>query len=157
MPPLARRGSVNSAVLLVHVDDEMAIRDRICFWRNIIAVGIRVRSRYEKKTACTGWTPRMRSLPLALCFSIVAGAAGAQERPYTPGMSCQAAQAVVARQRDITVASSANAYEMVHHESGACGREMTALPAFEPTLDNAQCFVGYRCREQNNSGSDGAK
>ncbi|KAB1069914.1 hypothetical protein [Methylobacterium planeticum] len=100
----------------------------------------------------------MRSLPLAaVCLCLAAGAASAQERPFTPGMSCQAAQATVAQQRDITLASSANAYEMVHNASGACGREMTALPAFEPTLDNAQCFVGYRCREQNNSGSEGAK
>ncbi|MER2248910.1 hypothetical protein ABS772_03170 [Methylorubrum podarium] len=94
-------------------------------------------------------------LPHALCLgAAVLGlpvtAALAQERPYTPSMTCAAVQALVARQRRIVLATSPNAYEKVYYESGECRNEVTARPAFEPTLDDPYCFAGYRCVQRNN-------
>ncbi|MGE7156893.1 hypothetical protein ACQKJ1_24525 [Methylorubrum rhodesianum] len=94
-------------------------------------------------------------LPHALCLGttilgLTATAASAQERPFTPSLTCAAVQAIVARQRRVVLATSPNAYEMVHFESGDCRNEVTARPAFEPTLDDPNCFAGYRCVQRNN-------
>ena len=95
-----------------------------------------------------------RSGALAAAF-LVATAANvrAQERPYTPALTCAAVQALVARRGRVVLATSPNAYETVHLESGACRNEVTARPAFEPTADNPSCFAGYRCVQHNNGDS----
>ncbi|ABY29390.1 hypothetical protein [Methylorubrum extorquens] len=96
---------------------------------------------------------RTLSLLHALCLGVggLAGtAASAQERPFTPSLTCGAVQALVARQRRVVLATSPNAYEAVHLDSGDCRNEVTARPAFEPTLDNPYCFAGYHCVQRNN-------
>lgn len=94
----------------------------------------------------------MTRLVLALCLVGVtmSGAALAQERPFTPALTCEAVRAIVARQGRVVLASSPTAYETVHALSGACRNESTAAPAFEPTLDDPYCFAGYRCVQRNN-------
>ncbi len=72
------------------------------------------------------------------------------ERPYTPSLSCAAVKAIVARRGRVILATSPNAYETVHLDSGACQGEVTARPAFEPTLDEPNCFAGWRCRQRDN-------
>ena len=93
-------------------------------------------------------------LPQVLCLGAailgLGAAASAQERPYTPSLTCRAVQALVARQRRVVLATSPNAYEAVHYVSGDCQNEVTARPAFEPTLDDPYCFAGYRCVQRNN-------
>ncbi|AMB44032.1 MULTISPECIES: hypothetical protein [Methylobacteriaceae] len=101
---------------------------------------------------------RTLSLLHALCLGVVglAGtAASAQERPFTPSLTCGTVQALVARQRRVVLATSPNAYEAVHLDSGDCRNEVTARPAFEPTLDNPYCFAGYRCVQRNNGENSG--
>ncbi|CAO4163011.1 hypothetical protein CLBKND_00662 [Methylorubrum aminovorans] len=101
--------------------------------------------------------PRSLSLlPHTLClgaavFGLAVTAASAQERPYTPALTCAAVQALVARQGRVVLATSPHAYEAVHYKSGDCRNEVTARPAFEPTLDDPNCFAGYRCVQRNNS------
>ena len=88
----------------------------------------------------------------AIGLAAMPGLAPAQERPYAPSMTCAALKATVDRLGDVVVATSANAYETVHRDSGACTDEVTAVPAFQPTADVPQCFAGYRCRDRNNGG-----
>ncbi|CAO4183393.1 YARHG domain-containing protein [Methylorubrum populi] len=87
-----------------------------------------------------------------VCLSLALAAlpATAQERPFTPSLTCGAVKALVARERRVVLATSPTAYETVHFESGACTNEVTAAPAFEPTLDDRYCFAGYRCVQRNN-------
>ena len=92
------------------------------------------------------------ALVAAAGLAAMSGLAPAQERPYAPSMTCAALKATVDRLGDVVVATSANAYETVHRDSGACTDEVTAVPAFEPTADVPQCFAGYRCRDRNNGG-----
>ncbi len=89
---------------------------------------------------------------LLLCTSLCLAAAPAlaQQRPFTPALTCGAVQALVAREHRVVLATSPNAYETVHLDSGDCRDEVTARPAFEPTLDNPNCFAGYRCVQRNN-------
>ena len=37
-------------------------------------------------------------------------------------------------------------YERVVRHSGFCEADMTTSPAYLPSRDRSQCFVGYRCR-----------
>ena len=89
-------------------------------------------------------------LSLGLCLAVAATPALAQQRPFTPSLTCSAVQALVARERRVVLATSPNAYEAVHLDSGDCRNEVTARPAFEPTLDDPNCFAGYRCVQRNN-------
>jgi len=83
------------------------------------------------------------------------GMAEAQERPFTPALACSAIRTIVATQRDVTLASSQTAYEMVHADSMACASDETAVPAFEPASDEPNCLAGWRCRQRSNG--DNAK
>lgn len=87
---------------------------------------------------------------LCLGLALAAFPAAAQERPLTRSMTCEAVKALVARERRIVLATSQTAYETVYFESGACQNEVSARPAFEPTLDDPNCFAGYRCVQRNN-------
>jgi hypothetical protein len=73
---------------------------------------------------------------------------------YTPGLSCKKAKDIVDRLGDVNLHYSIYIYELVHREGGSCGNEFTAAPAFGPTLDNPQCFLGYRCKDRVNGGGD---
>jgi hypothetical protein len=88
-----------------------------------------------------------------LCLAVGVTTASAQQRPYTPELSCAAVQGIVARQGAVVLATSPHAYERVFVDSGACQGEVTSAPAFEPTLDDPNCFAGYRCKQRNNDGT----
>ncbi|GJE29357.1 hypothetical protein [Methylobacterium organophilum] len=95
---------------------------------------------------------------LPLLGLLAATGAVAQEtvrdgRPFTPALSCAAVKRIVAERGHAVLATSPNAYETVHLESGACREEVTAAPAFEPTLDDPNCFAGWRCRQRDNDGT----
>lgn len=92
-----------------------------------------------------------RTLSLGLALAVLPAAA--QERPLTRLMTCEAVKRLVARERRIVLATSETAYETVYFESGACRNEVSGRPAFEPTLDDPNCFVGYRCVQRNNEGN----
>lgn len=95
----------------------------------------------------------IRSAASIACLALTISTATAQQRPYTPQLTCAAVKAIVARQGDVVLATSPNAYERVYLDGGACRQEVTAVPAFEPTLDDPNCFAGYRCRQRNNDGT----
>ncbi len=95
-------------------------------------------------------SPRALRLAAILGLAVTAAPAFAQPRPLTPSLTCGTVQALVARERRVVLATSPNAYEAVHLDSGDCRNEVTARPAFEPTLDNPYCFAGYRCVQRNN-------
>jgi len=50
-----------------------------------------------------------------------------------------------------------NTYERIVVHGGLCTVEETTAPAWEPTADNPRCFVGYRCKDKFNEGSDAVK
>ncbi|GEP09765.1 hypothetical protein [Methylobacterium gnaphalii] len=90
-----------------------------------------------------------------LGLTLAASAASAQQRPYTPALTCAAVKAIVARQGAVVLATSPHAYEKVYADSGACRDEVTAAPAFEPSIDDPNCFAGYRCQQRNNGNLGG--
>ena len=95
----------------------------------------------------------MRRLAPALCIVVcLAGgsAALAQGRTDTRALTCAAVKAVVARDRDVVLASSETAYETVHRDNMACASDETGTPAFIPSADEPSCFAGWRCKQRSN-------
>ncbi len=82
------------------------------------------------------------------------GPAGAQERPLTPTLTCAVVQGLVTQRHDVSLATSPNAYEMVHADSMECASDETSVPAFEPTSDNPNCLAGWRCRQRSSGDSN---
>jgi hypothetical protein len=85
------------------------------------------------------------TLMLASALSLVASTALAQSRPETPNMTCASAAELVARRGAVILYTGDDTYDRYVRDQGFCEREQTVEPARVPTLDRAQCFVGYRC------------
>lgn len=95
----------------------------------------------------------LRPLPALIAALLLPACAHAQarDRVFAPALTCAAVRAVVVQAGDVLVATSANAYERVFRDSGACREDVTSAPAFAPTSDDPVCFTGYRCRQRTNS------
>lgn len=92
----------------------------------------------------------MRKLILPLSLLALAGPAIAQERPYTPRLSCNTAAGLVATRGAVVLGTGPQTYERVVADGRFCSIEETTAPAWELTADNPQCFVGYRCKDKFN-------
>jgi hypothetical protein len=98
----------------------------------------------------------MRRLVLTACLlSFTAGPVPAQERLLAPTLSCQALKTAVARGREVVVASSDTAYDVVHADGGAClnVNGESSEPAYVPTTDEPSCLAGWRCMQRSSDGS----
>ncbi|MBE7197176.1 MAG: hypothetical protein INR70_05155 [Parafilimonas terrae] len=91
----------------------------------------------------------MRRFVPALLMLALATAAAAEERIHTRTLTCAALKARVAQDRDVVLATSDTAYEVVHLDAGSCRIDETAAPAFEPSADVPFCLAGWRCRQRN--------
>jgi hypothetical protein len=77
----------------------------------------------------------------------LAGAAAAQPQPNTTRMSCAAAQQLVARHGALVLRTGASTFDRFVISRAFCMPTEITEPAFAPTADTRQCFVGYTCRE----------
>jgi hypothetical protein len=91
---------------------------------------------------------------LVLNVSFVETAA-AQSRPDTTRMSCAAARALVTRHGAIVLGTGRSLYDRNAPSlfdryvvsRAYCMSTEVIEPAFVPTADNRQCFIGYTCLE----------
>jgi hypothetical protein len=74
--------------------------------------------------------------------------AAAQSRPDTTRMTCAAAQALVTKRGAIVLGTGPSLFDRYVSSRAYCMSTELTEPAFAPTTDNRQCFVGYRCRER---------
>ena len=92
-------------------------------------------------------------IALALNASL-AQTAAAQSRPDTTRMNCPAARALVMRQGAIVLGTGHSLYDRNAPSlfdryvvsRAYCMSTQVTEPAFVPTSDNRQCFIGYTCR-----------
>ena len=92
-------------------------------------------------------------IALALNAS-VAETTAAQSRPDTTRMNCSAARALVMRQGAIVLGTGHSLYDRNAPSlfdryvvsRAYCTSTQVTEPAFVPTSDNRQCFIGYTCR-----------
>ncbi len=89
----------------------------------------------------------------ALFALVLVGASIAQARPSTTRMTCDEAFATVQEAGAIVLNTGGHTYDRFVAHQGYCSLGETTRPAWVPTLDVAQCFVGYVCSQDNNSGN----
>ena len=67
------------------------------------------------------------------------------QRASTPAMSCAAATTLVARHGAVVLGTGPDLYDRYVVNESFCPIGYYARPAFLPTRDNPQCYVGYYC------------
>jgi hypothetical protein len=82
---------------------------------------------------------------LLLCLA--AGPTFAQSRPESIRMTCREAAALVFQRGGIVLGTGGYTYDRFVRDRSFCAITEVTKVAFAPTLDNAQCFVGYTCIE----------
>ncbi len=89
----------------------------------------------------------MKTTLLALTLSLTASAALAQPRPYTPRMSCNSASQMVTTNGAVIADTGPNTFDRFVRDRSFCTPSEETIPAFVPSADNRQCFIGWTCRE----------
>lgn len=77
----------------------------------------------------------------------MASAAHAQNRPNTVNMSCEQAQSIVQRSGAVVLGTGGQSYDRYVRSRAFCTPSEVTKPAWAPTADVAQCFIGFRCEE----------
>jgi hypothetical protein len=72
--------------------------------------------------------------------------AWAQGRPVSTTLTCARAAGLVASQGAIVLGTGVYTYDRYVSGPNFCVRGEPTEPAWVPTIDNPQCFVGYLCR-----------
>lgn len=89
----------------------------------------------------------MRRLSLSFLSCLVATGALAQVGPSTLRMSCGQANGLVAVRGAIVLSTGPHTYDRFVRSRNFCEINETIEPAFVPTADVPQCWIGYRCRD----------
>ncbi|GLK84978.1 hypothetical protein [Ancylobacter defluvii] len=90
----------------------------------------------------------MRTLFLSLPFLLMASSAFAQAMPNSLNMTCAATSALVSQRGAIVIGTGPNIFDRYVANQRYCNNQQTTTPAWLQTSDQAQCFVGYRCRDR---------
>jgi hypothetical protein len=91
----------------------------------------------------------MRKTALVLLFLGLASSVSAQQRPFTPGMSCNQARQIVFSRGAVVLGTGTYTYDRYVRDQGFCEINETIQPGFVPTRDTPQCPVGYLCRDSD--------
>lgn len=102
----------------------------------------------KRRRLATRWL-NVTAPTVAMLF-VIAGAAEAQAQQNTTRMSCAAARQLVTRQGAIVLRTSTSTYDRYVSTRAYCMSTEITEPAFVPTADDRQCFVGHTCREPIN-------
>jgi hypothetical protein len=89
----------------------------------------------------------MRKLLLGTAICLLATGAAAQHRPSTVAMGCAQARNVVASSGGIVLGTGGYTYDRFVADRRFCLLTEATDPAWVPTADSRQCFIGYRCKE----------
>jgi hypothetical protein len=84
--------------------------------------------------------------PLVAALLLLAPSAAAA-RPASYSMTCEEAQALVAANGAVVVSTGRYTYERFVAHVGFCVHGEIVDSAHAPTIDDPQCRIGYRCRD----------
>lgn len=87
-------------------------------------------------------------LSIAVIASFMAEHAAAEARPDTNRMTCAASQALVIKHRAIVLGTGPSLFDRYVSSRAHCTSGDLTEPAFVPTADDRQCWVGYTCRQR---------
>jgi hypothetical protein len=77
--------------------------------------------------------------------SLSVDVAQAQGRPDSLRMSCASARGLVSNRGAVVLGSGPNIYDRYVASARFCLPDEVTKPAWVPTGDTRQCFIGYRC------------
>jgi hypothetical protein len=83
---------------------------------------------------------------LIFLTTVFAHGALAQARPLSTAISCAQASGLVNSGGSVVLSTGPYTYDRYVSSGRFCGTAETTEPAWIPTVDTQQCFVGYRCR-----------
>lgn len=83
---------------------------------------------------------------IVLALTFAATGAYAQGRPSTVNRPCAASQALVVSRGAIVLGTGGYTYDRFVADGRFCEITEYTEPAYVPSLDTPQCFVGYRCK-----------
>jgi hypothetical protein len=92
---------------------------------------------------------QMRVGCLAVSAILISAGAAAQPRPSTVTMTCAQAASLVASRGGVILGTGGLTFDRFVSDRRLCAISETTEPAWAPTADTPQCFVGYRCKEPN--------
>lgn len=93
-------------------------------------------------------TPKLGvALAMVSVLAAMTSGARAQSRPSTLGMTCAQARGVVGTRGGIVLGTGGYTYDRFVSDARFCLNTETIRPAWAPTRDSPQCFIGYTCVE----------
>ena len=89
----------------------------------------------------------LRSLLAISAFALTATAAAAQVGPPTSQRTCSANRQLVLKDGAVVLDTSPSTYARFVRSSAECLVDQFPEPAWVPSSNNPQCFIGYRCKD----------
>jgi hypothetical protein len=89
----------------------------------------------------------MRILLSTLALTLVATAAAAQVGPPTSQRTCGANRQLVMREGAVVLDAGPSTYARFVKNGSECLVDQFPEPAWVPSSNNPQCFIGYRCKD----------
>ena len=90
-----------------------------------------------------------RTLPSALAVTLITTAATAQVGPPTSQRTCGANRQLVQREGAVVLDTGPSTYARFVKNGSECTVDQFPEPAWVPSSNNPQCFIGYRCRDSS--------
>ena len=87
----------------------------------------------------------MKSLTAILASAILLSQATAFAMPSTLDMSCRQVASLVSSKGAVVLSTGPGLFDRYVNGQVYCGEGLIAMPAWIPTKDSAQCYVGYTC------------
>ena len=91
-----------------------------------------------------------RSLLAFVALASAATAATAQAGPPTSQRTCAANRQLVLKEGQVVLDTGPSTYARFVKNGSECSVDQFPEPAWAPSSNNPQCFIGYRCK----NGSD---
>ena len=89
----------------------------------------------------------MKQIAIVILFLSTAPPALAQVGPLTTARTCSEDRALVSARGAVVLSTSAMTYARYVKDAAYCLVDQYPAPAWVPSADNPQCFVGYRCKD----------
>jgi hypothetical protein len=88
-----------------------------------------------------------RVLLSSLLLALAANAAAAQVGPPTSQRTCGANRQLVMKDGQVVLDTSPTTYARFVKSGAQCLVDQFPEPAWVPSSNNPQCFIGYRCKD----------
>ena len=88
-----------------------------------------------------------RSLLAISALALAATAAAAQVGPPTSQRTCGANRQLVLKEGAVVLDTGPSSYARFVRNGSECAVDQFPEPAWVPSSNNPQCFIGYRCKD----------